>query len=839
MVEPSEPTRAILAEPMKPLAIDTAQQEPELEIDDAWLEAMLDARPHLHITSNSGAAPEAGIAKLSILQNAFSQLQWAELEVSAMAESSELFKWRHLVVLSQLDASVGLHAPVGLRARAGDAEVFRAYDPMLQREVALKLRPVQATNADRDLDAQFIAKASRLAQVRQSNMLAVHGAALDQGRAGFWMALIAGETLAERVARSGVLTPEVLLQLLTELAGALLALHANALAHGALRANNIRCEAGTLERFVLMDIAAHNDHSLASGDMPEMRQAASPADDIAALAAVLLFASGNKNVGPSTRLSKGLRVLLRAMQHPDPQQRPSAQKLLAAGHALIAEPERRMRQRLRTALTAALIGGVVASAFALLYALNMRSLAQVQRDQAQATQDFLLSVLRSPNPAQNLNAAKGVVQVFEQAVAAVPKAFSTDAKTAALLLVQFGRALQAAERHDTALAALAQADQLLAQAGTARSDASRIEAQAFMILGYRAQRQYAQSLTLANAQAALCTPPSAVSEKDCLGIFNDQILAQEPHAPLLTVLDLVAENLARADAAGLNFDARKANTLSMQGLFRRELGQARGALTSYLAVTEILLAAPSSEPGTGVLTALGSLALSADELADIELAEELNDAALAGFTALYGSDSRRTARLELQAAHLALHASDAAGARLRMRRLLALPDAPANTTWREQARVLSALANDAAISDVQLAQAEQSRQAALGEGARALAEFRLGLAAVALKRKNLTLAKQLLAKTKKLIDSDDGAGMRPLYWALALNLAQRSGPVDPAEASKLQAQIDALLAAQGRQLFDPVRGVWLGTQLPDAPARLAQIKAAAKQIYARSKVRTP
>lgn len=828
MVEPSEPTRAILAEPATRLAINETQPDSKSALEseiDAWLEAMLDARPLAHAARDSGPAPEAGIAKLSILQNAFSQLQWAELEVP-QAESPGLFKWRHLLVLSQLDAG-------------GNADVFRAYDPMLQRDVALKLRRVQAAEAGSDLDTQFIAKASRLAQIRQSNMLAVHGAALDQGRAGFWMELIEGETLAERVARSGVLMPEVLLQLLTELAGALLALHSNAMAHGALRAENIRYEAGTAERFVLMDIAARNDHSLALGDTAEMLQAAKPTDDIAALAAVLLFASGNKNEGPTTRLSKGLAALLRAMQHPDPQQRPSAKKLLAAGHALIAEPERRTRQRLRTALMAALIGGVVASAFALLYALNMRSLAQVQRDQAQATQNFLLSVLRSPNPTQNLNAAKGVVQVFEQAVAAVPKAFNADAKTAALLLVQFGRALQAAEQHDTALAALSKANQLLAQTGTARSDASRIEAQAFMIVGYRALRQYRQSLTLANAQAALCAPPSAVSASACLGIFNDQILAQEPHAPLSTVLDLVAENLARADALGLNFDERKANTLSMQGLFRRELGQSRGALTSYLALTEILLEAPSSQPGPGVLNALGPLALSADELANIGLARELNDAALAGLTAIYGSDSRRTARLELQAANLALHANDAAGARMRVRRLLVLPNGLANGTWREQARLLSALAGDAAISDAQLAQAEQSRQAALGESARALAEFRLGLAAVALKRKNPALAKRLLAKTKNLIDSADGTGMRPLYWALELNLAVLLGSVDTANASKLQAQIELLLAAQGRQLFDPVRGVWLGAPVPDASARLTKISATARQIYARTKLDTP
>ena len=813
-------------------------------IDDAWLEAMLDARPLPMATDEIGAGLAVGFGKLASLQQAFSALQWAELEAPA-AYTAGQFNWRHLVVLEALDAQ-------------GTADVFRAYDPMLQRQVALKLRRVQAAKSFADTDAEFIAKASRLAQVRHPNLLAVHGAALDHGRAGFWMDMIEGETVAARVVRSGSLRAEALLQLLTEVASALVALHGESIAHGALRAENIRCEDASSTRFVLMDMAGTAEQTpalsdaeitpalsataeirLANSDTLEMPESVSPAADIAALAAVLLFAaSGNASDSRSAPLSSGFRTLLRSMQHPNAVLRPSAQAVLASCHTLSAEPERQRRRRLRTALMAALIGGVVASAFALLYALHTRTLAQTQRDQAQATRDFLLAVLRSPNPTQNPNAAHGVVQVFEQAVAAVPKAFGNDAKTAALLLVQFGRALQASEQHDAALAALAQADQLLAQAGIARNDPSRIEANAFMVAGYRAQRQYGQSLALANAQAALCASPSVVAVADCLSIFNDQILAQEPRASIATVLDLVKQNLARADGAGLNGYAQKANGLSMQGLFQRELGQSRASLASYLALSQILLATPN-QPGLGVLNALGPLALSADELNDVALARTLNDAALAGLTALYGADSRRTVRLELQAAILALHANDAAGARARVCRLLALPKSPANATWREQASLLSALAGDAAITDKALAQAELSRQAALGEAARSLAEFRLGLAAVALKRNHPTLATQLLAKTKALMDSDDGAGMRPLYWALQLNLLQRKNPLAAAQANALQQQIDALLLAQGRQLFDPVRGVWLGARVPDARVRLTQIRAAAAQIFARRPVAKP
>jgi tRNA A-37 threonylcarbamoyl transferase component Bud32 len=799
------------------------------DVDDAWLEAMLDARSAVIVTGAVGSALEVGFGKLSLLQNAFSQLQWAELQ-APLAYSVGQFQWGHLQVLAQLDAG-------------GDADVFRAHDAMLQREVALKLR--RAANDENTIaDAAFIAKTGLLAKVRHPNMLAVHGAAVELGRAGFWMDFIDGETLSARLQSSGALRAATLLRLLTELAGALSALHTNDVVHGAINAQHVMCERAT-ERFVLMDIATPQTQDFA--------QAA--ASDIAQLAALVTYAAGPTT---ETALSKfafhsplgaNFRALLRAMRHSDVTQRPSAQSVLTRCYALMAEPEQRRKRRWRSALQAALLASVIASSAALLYALHSRALARQQRDQAVATQDFLMTVLRSPNPAQNPNAAHGVVQVFEQAAAAVPKAFSADPNSAALLLLQFGRALQVSEAHVAALAALQQADQYFAQAGLARSDPSRIETQSFMIASYRAQRDYGQSMVLANAQAKLCAPPSEIAAVVCLGVFNDQILASEARMPLAQLLVLLAQNLRRAGVAldALNvvngdsqsrqiINSQAANSLNWQGLFQRELGQSQQALRSNLLLSKTLLASANA-PGAGVLNVLGPLALSADELGDSALAIQLNAAALRGLTQLYGSDSRRTFRLELQAVTFALHARDGANARARLRRILALPASAANSTWLEQASVLSAMAGDVEMSNARLVQIEQSRANVLGEDARALVEFRLNLAAVALQRGNAELARQLLAKTQRLIDSDDGAGMRPLYLALTLNVMRAQSSVarcqlDLARMAVLQRQLDALLGLQARQLFDPVRAVWLGPAVPDANVRLAQIKAAAAQIAA-------
>src|SRR6187402_2939314 len=135
--------------------------------DQRWLDALLDGE-----APPAGAvAPSAALGKLARLQRAFADLQWAELEAPA-AHAPVLFQWGHLAVL----ASIGV---------GGFGEVYRAFDPMLHREVALKLRRTGNQFAP-VAGRAFIEEARRLAQVRHPHVLAVHGAAVHDGRAGIW-----------------------------------------------------------------------------------------------------------------------------------------------------------------------------------------------------------------------------------------------------------------------------------------------------------------------------------------------------------------------------------------------------------------------------------------------------------------------------------------------------------------------------------------------------------------------------------------------------------------------------------------------------------------------------
>lgn len=143
-------------------------------------------------------------------------------------------RWGHLQVLG----------PIG---KGGFGEVFRAHDPQLQRDVALKLL---RTDSALDED-QFLREGQRLAQFRHPNVLAVHGAARHDGRVGLWTDLLRGDDLEDYLERHGLLRAEEAALIAVELCRALAAIHSAGLVHRDIKASNIMREAGG--RIVLMD----------------------------------------------------------------------------------------------------------------------------------------------------------------------------------------------------------------------------------------------------------------------------------------------------------------------------------------------------------------------------------------------------------------------------------------------------------------------------------------------------------------------------------------------------------------------------------------------------------
>ena len=126
--------------------------------------------------------------------------------------------------------------------RGSFGDVYRAWDPRLDREVALKLIPETASGAD--TASPVVEEGRLLARVRHPNVLTVYGAERIDGRVGIWTELIDGENLAAEVSRRGPLEPMEAARIGIDVCRALEAVHRAGLLHRDVKAQNILRDAG-------------------------------------------------------------------------------------------------------------------------------------------------------------------------------------------------------------------------------------------------------------------------------------------------------------------------------------------------------------------------------------------------------------------------------------------------------------------------------------------------------------------------------------------------------------------------------------------------------------------
>ncbi|MGE5235763.1 MAG: protein kinase domain-containing protein [Acidobacteriota bacterium] len=150
-----------------------------------------------------------------------------------------LFEWGHLRVLERL-------------AGGSFGDVYRAWDEILERVVALKLwRHAEAPGAG---GRRLLMEARLLARVRHPNVVTVHGAEVHDGRAGLWTDLVEGRTLEDWIDQEGPRGAQEAALIGIDLCRALAAVHAAGLVHGDIKTANVMRELGG--RIVLMDFGA-------------------------------------------------------------------------------------------------------------------------------------------------------------------------------------------------------------------------------------------------------------------------------------------------------------------------------------------------------------------------------------------------------------------------------------------------------------------------------------------------------------------------------------------------------------------------------------------------------
>jgi eukaryotic-like serine/threonine-protein kinase len=198
---------------------------------DDLLASISDGRP-IDWDAAAHATPSAAGDRLAALRE-MSQIAEFNRKLQRTPDPAQQpARWGDLLLLER----------IGSGARA---DVYRAWDPALQREVALKLiRP----NYD---DATLLDEGRAAARVRHPNVVSVLGIDRHDGRVGLWMELVRGATLDHEVRTRGPLSMSDAARLARELGAALCAVHDAGLLHRDVTpANVVRGPEG---RFVLAD----------------------------------------------------------------------------------------------------------------------------------------------------------------------------------------------------------------------------------------------------------------------------------------------------------------------------------------------------------------------------------------------------------------------------------------------------------------------------------------------------------------------------------------------------------------------------------------------------------
>ena len=194
------------------------------------------------------------IAQIASAHERFAREADVELDPAAAVETGraiaatlgrgDLRTWGQLILRSYL-------------GRGSFGDVYRAWDPRLDREVALKLLTPPATG-EAARSSNVISEGRALARVRHPNVVTVYGADQIGGRIGVWMEFVEGRTLAQRIAADGPLMPAEMAAIGADLARALAAVHRAGLLHRDVKAQNVMCEAGG--RNVLTDFGTAIPH---------------------------------------------------------------------------------------------------------------------------------------------------------------------------------------------------------------------------------------------------------------------------------------------------------------------------------------------------------------------------------------------------------------------------------------------------------------------------------------------------------------------------------------------------------------------------------------------------
>ena len=133
---------------------------------------------------------------------------------------------------------LGPYTIVSRLGEGGMGEVYRARDPKLNRDVAIKVLLPSVAN-DPDRLARFSREAQVLASLNHPNIAHIHGLEESNGVTALVMELVEGEDLSQRISRGPIPLDEAL-PIARQIAEALEAAHDHGIIHRDLKPANIK-----------------------------------------------------------------------------------------------------------------------------------------------------------------------------------------------------------------------------------------------------------------------------------------------------------------------------------------------------------------------------------------------------------------------------------------------------------------------------------------------------------------------------------------------------------------------------------------------------------------------
>jgi serine/threonine protein kinase len=200
--------------------------------------AVLEAEPSNREALLESADPEVRREVESLLSSGDSETH--PLDRDVMSDASSLLD-DATATLSQLgeNANLGQYQIRTLIGRGGMGEVYLAHDGKLGRDVAIKTLPKEFSD-DPERLSRFRREARVLASLNHPNIAAIYGLDESAGVNFLVLELVEGETLAERLKRTGPMLLGEALQVMSQVAEALEAAHRKGITHRDIKPSNIK-----------------------------------------------------------------------------------------------------------------------------------------------------------------------------------------------------------------------------------------------------------------------------------------------------------------------------------------------------------------------------------------------------------------------------------------------------------------------------------------------------------------------------------------------------------------------------------------------------------------------